>query len=115
MLSTDVMGLGLTTVFPASSIEDDHLNIFLEYVPGGSVTSVLRNYGAFEEPLTRNWVRQILLGLNYLHERDIIHRDIKGANMLVDNKGGIKISDFGISKKLDDSESRQRCAYTISN
>lgn len=88
----------------ASCIDDDHLNIFLEYVPGGSVTSLLRNYGAFEEPLVRNWVRQILLGLNYLHERDIIHRDIKGANMLVDNKGGIKISDFGISKKVEDSE-----------
>ena len=86
-------------------MEDEHLNIFLEYVPGGSVTSVLRNYGAFEEQLVRNWVRQILLGLNYLHERDIIHRDIKGANILVDNKGGIKISDFGISKKIDDSES----------
>lgn len=87
----------------SSCIDDDHLNIFLEYVPGGSVTSLLRNYGAFEEPLVRNWVRQILLGLNYLHERDIIHRDIKGANMLVDNKGGIKISDFGISKKVEDN------------
>ena len=71
------------------------------------MTSLLRNYGAFEEPLVRNWVRQILLGLNYLHERDIIHRDIKGANMLVDNKGGIKISDFGISKKVEDSEYRR--------
>ncbi|KAI0636887.1 hypothetical protein C8Q77DRAFT_530585 [Trametes polyzona] len=89
--------------YHSSCIDDDHLNIFLEYVPGGSVTSLLRNYGAFEEPLVRNWVRQILLGLNYLHERDIIHRDIKGANMLVDNKGGIKISDFGISKKIDDN------------
>lgn len=67
------------------------------------MTSLLRNYGAFEEPLVRNWVRQILLGLNYLHENDIIHRDIKGANMLVDNKGGIKISDFGVSKKVEDS------------
>ena len=95
----------------ASCVDDDHLNIFLEYVPGGSVTSLLRNYGAFEEPLVRNWVRQILLGLNYLHERDIIHRDIKGANMLVDNKGGIKISDFGISKKVEDSKSA--AAYSI--
>lgn len=69
------------------------------------MTSLLRSYGAFEEPLVRNWVRQILSGLNYLHERDIIHRDIKGANMLVDNKGGIKITDFGISKKIDDSMS----------
>ncbi|THH33938.1 hypothetical protein EUX98_g260 [Antrodiella citrinella] len=89
--------------YHSSCVDEDHLNIFLEYVPGGSVTSVLRNYGAFEEPLVRNWVRQILTGLNYLHERDIIHRDIKGANMLVDNKGGIKISDFGISKKVEDN------------
>ena len=87
-----------------SALEDEYLNIFLEYVPGGSVTALLRNYGAFEEPLVRNFVRQILEGLNYLHERDIIHRDIKGANILVDNKGGIKISDFGISKKVEDSE-----------
>ncbi|KAF7363473.1 STE11-like protein [Mycena sanguinolenta] len=85
-----------------SSLDDDYLNIFLEYVPGGSVTALLRNYGAFEEPLVKNFVRQILQGLIYLHERDIIHRDIKGANILVDNKGGIKISDFGISKKVED-------------
>ncbi|KAJ7632660.1 ste11-like protein, partial [Roridomyces roridus] len=86
-----------------SSLDDEYLNIFLEYVPGGSVTALLRNYGAFEEPLVKNFVRQILDGLDYLHERDIIHRDIKGANILVDNKGGIKISDFGISKKVEDN------------
>lgn len=87
-----------------SSTDDNNLNIFLEYVPGGSVAALLNNYGAFEEALVRNFCRQILTGLNYLHEREIIHRDIKGANILVDNKGGIKISDFGISKKMENSE-----------
>ncbi|GAA5925359.1 uncharacterized protein JCM15063_005005 [Sporobolomyces koalae] len=86
-----------------SSTDGQHLNIFLEYVPGGSVAALLSNYGAFEEALVSKFVRQILTGLDYLHEREIIHRDIKGANILVDNKGNIKISDFGISKKVEDN------------
>jgi len=86
-----------------ASSSADHLNIFLEYVPGGSVQTMLNSYGALKEPLIRSFVRQIVTGLAYLHGRDIIHRDIKGANILVDNKGGIKISDFGISKKIEAS------------
>ena len=85
-------------------MDGEYLNIFLEYVPGGSVQTMLNSYGALPEPLVRSFVRQILTGLSYLHNRDIIHRDIKGANILVDSKGTIKISDFGISKKVDDSE-----------
>ncbi|KAF3938645.1 PAK-2p27 [Dactylella cylindrospora] len=84
-----------------SDVQPDCLNIFLEYVPGGSVAAMLNQYGPLPEPLIRNFVRQILTGLNYLHNKDIIHRDIKGANVLVDNRGGIKISDFGISKKVE--------------
>lgn len=83
-----------------SSSDDVHVNIFLEYVPGGSLSSMLTNYGPFEEPLIRNFTRQILIGVNYLHSKNIIHRDIKGANILIDIKGEVKISDFGISKKL---------------
>ncbi|CCH41795.1 hypothetical protein BN7_1334 [Wickerhamomyces ciferrii] len=86
-----------------SSSDDVHLNIFLEYVPGGSLNTMLTNYGPFEEPLIRNFTRQILIGINYLHSKNIIHRDIKGANILIDIKGEVKISDFGISKKLNPS------------
>ncbi|KAK3826110.1 MAG: kinase-like domain-containing protein [Benniella sp.] len=88
-----------------SDIEKGHINIFLEYVPGGSIATLLGNYGPFSEILVRSFVKQILEGLDYLHECDIIHRDIKGANILVDNKGCIKISDFGISKKVEDRKS----------
>jgi mitogen-activated protein kinase kinase kinase len=86
-----------------SNTEASYLNIFLEYVPGGSVASMLVNYGPLGESLIANFVRQILTGLAYLHSKDIIHRDIKGANILVDNKGSVKISDFGISKRVEAS------------
>ncbi|CAG8664532.1 6981_t:CDS:10, partial [Acaulospora morrowiae] len=85
-----------------SQHDEKTLNIFLEYVPGGSVATMLNTYGPLEETLIRSFVRQILQGLTYLHDKEIVHRDIKGANILVDNKGGIKISDFGISKKVED-------------
>lgn len=86
-----------------SNSDESHLNIFLEYVAGGSVATMLVNYGSLGEALISNFVRQILSGLAYLHSKDIIHRDIKGANILVDNHGSVKISDFGISKRVEAS------------
>ncbi|QLG73664.1 hypothetical protein HG535_0F01750 [Zygotorulaspora mrakii] len=90
-----------------SSQESGNLNIFLEYVPGGSVSSMLNSYGPFEESLITNFTRQILIGVVYLHRKNIIHRDIKGANILIDIKGCVKITDFGISKKLSPLNKQQ--------
>jgi len=96
-----------------SNSDNEHFNIFLEYITGGSVAAMLTSYGQLQEPLIRNFVRQILAGLSYLHGRDIIHRDIKGANVLVDNKGNIKISDFGISKRVEASALLQPAAKRV--
>jgi serine/threonine protein kinase len=74
------------------------LYVFLEYVSGGSIHSMLERFGRFSEPLVRLYTRQLLQGLEYLHECKIIHRDIKGGNVLVDRDGVIKLADFGASK-----------------
>ncbi|KAI0307892.1 kinase-like domain-containing protein [Multifurca ochricompacta] len=78
------------------------LSIFLEYVPGGSVGSCLRKYGRFDENVTKYFSEQILSGLEYLHLKGILHRDLKADNILVEKTGICKISDFGISKRTDD-------------
>ncbi|KAG7585530.1 Protein kinase domain [Arabidopsis thaliana x Arabidopsis arenosa] len=80
--------------------EDDTLNILLEFVPGGSISSLLEKFGSFPESVVRTYTKQLLLGLEYLHNHAIMHRDIKGANILVDNQGCIKLADFGASKQV---------------
>ena len=56
---------------------------FLEYVPGGSVGSCLRDYGKFDENVTKSFTAQILGGLAYLHLKNIIHRVSHIANSIV--------------------------------
>ncbi|CAF1031276.1 unnamed protein product [Rotaria sordida] len=74
--------------------------IIMEYVDGGSLSQHLSKFGQFQEPVIRNYTRQLLEGLQYLHENHILHRDIKSANILVNSRGEIKIADFGTSKRL---------------
>ena len=71
--------------------------ILLEYVPGGSIASLLGHFGPMPEPVLCRYLWQVLCGLQYLHDRDVIHRDIKGANILVSDKGQVKLTDFGSS------------------
>ncbi|GMH98600.1 hypothetical protein TrST_g10471 [Triparma strigata] len=77
-----------------------NFSIFLEYVSGGSVRSLLDKFGSLSEDLVKNYSRQILLGLEYLHHNGIAHRDIKAANMLITNDGVIKLADFGAAKRI---------------
>lgn len=88
-----------------SYLGNDYLSgrlfIYLEYMPGGSVAQVLSQFGALDEPLVARYLRGLLEGLTYLHTRTppVLHRDIKGANILVGLDRNVKLSDFGCSKR----------------
>eukprot|EP01064_Diplonema_japonicum_P030300 TRINITY_DN5131_c3_g2_i1.p1 TRINITY_DN5131_c3_g2~~TRINITY_DN5131_c3_g2_i1.p1 ORF type:complete len:681 (+),score=103.27 TRINITY_DN5131_c3_g2_i1:55-2043(+) len=83
-----------------SELTSGMFSIFLEYVPGGSIASLLLRFGSFHEKVVRLYTKQILFGLKFLHNNSILHRDIKGGNILVSDKGQIKLADFGCSKKV---------------
>lgn len=83
-------------------IKENINSLFLEYVAGGSVGSLIRMYGRFDELMIKHLTTQVLSGLAYLHSRGILHRDMKADNLLLDQEGVCKISDFGISRKSQD-------------
>jgi hypothetical protein len=81
--------------------------IFQEWVPGGSVASMLKKFGPFQVGVVHAYTQQILLGLEYLHAHGIVHRDIKGGNILVDDAGRVKLADFGASTKVMFDETQE--------
>eukprot|EP00118_Oscarella_pearsei_P006534 m.29662 g.29662 ORF g.29662 m.29662 type:complete len:1144 (+) comp31207_c1_seq2:136-3567(+) len=87
--------------YRATSFDEDTntVNIFMEFVPGGSISSLLQRFGPVQESVFRNYCRQILNGVAYLHTKGVVHRDIKGANCMVCPTGVIKLIDFGCAKQ----------------
>ncbi|KPI87032.1 protein kinase-like protein [Leptomonas seymouri] len=85
--------------FGAHTIHDTML-VFMEFAVGGSLTSIVRKFTHLTEAVMQLYTYQILRGLLYLHEKGVVHRDIKGENILIDGYGVAKLADFGCSKSL---------------
>jgi len=83
--------------------EESEYVIIMEYCSGGSLEDIIEQYKKKErisEDTILKFMKQILLGVMVLHKNKILHRDLKPGNILVDSKGNLKLSDFGISKQL---------------
>ncbi|KAJ6774308.1 SERINE/THREONINE/DUAL SPECIFICITY PROTEIN KINASE CATALYTIC DOMAIN-CONTAINING PROTEIN-RELATED [Salix purpurea] len=92
--------------------DESKLYIFLELVTKGSLLKLYQRYNLRDSQVSA-YTRQILHGLKYLHDQNVVHRDIKCANLLVDANGSVKLADFGLAKatKLNDVKSCKGTAF----
>ncbi|NXN36255.1 M3K19 kinase, partial [Rhinoptilus africanus] len=81
-------------------LEDNILSIFMEFVPGGSISSVINRFGPLPEIVLCKYTKQILQGVAYLHDNCVVHRDIKGNNVMLMPNGIVKLIDFGCARRL---------------
>ena len=80
--------------------DEQYILIIMEYINGGNLFSFVKKRRKLSEKISRFLFRQIILGLKYIHSQNIVHRDIKLENILIDLNNTIKICDFGIGKIL---------------
>ncbi|XP_039673458.1 mitogen-activated protein kinase kinase kinase 19 isoform X3 [Perca fluviatilis] len=86
--------------FLGTSLYQHVVSIFMEYVPGGSIASILHRFGPLPERVLALYTHQILKGVAFLHLNRVIHRDLKGNNVMLMPTGVIKLIDFGCARRL---------------
>ncbi|EPY52665.1 STE/STE20/PAKA protein kinase Shk2 [Schizosaccharomyces cryophilus OY26] len=91
----------IVSFLDAFLIKDRHLWVIMEYMNAGSLTNIIQQHKLTEEHVARICL-EICKGIQHLHARNVIHRDIKSDNVLLDKQGNIKITDFGFCARLMD-------------
>ena len=81
--------------------DQNYLYLGMEFLPGGDLMSLLMARDILPEQEAKFYAAEIVLAIESVHKLDCIHRDLKPDNVLIDADGHIKLSDFGLSKKLD--------------
>ncbi|KAF2356091.1 Protein kinase domain [Trinorchestia longiramus] len=77
--------------------------LVMDYLIGGDLKSLVL-YGYLDQDIAAFYIAELALALDYLHRHGIVHRDVKPDNLLLDNKGHLKLTDFGLSKIILASE-----------
>ncbi|KAK4131705.1 hypothetical protein BT67DRAFT_451564 [Trichocladium antarcticum] len=76
----------------------DYLYLVMEYLNGGDCASLIKVLGGLPEDWVKKYLGEVILGVEHLHNRGIVHRDLKPDNLLIDQKGHLKLTDFGLSR-----------------
>lgn len=76
----------------------DYLYLVMEYLNGGDCASLIKVLGGLPEDWVKKYLGEVVLGVEHLHSRGIVHRDLKPDNLLIDQKGHLKLTDFGLSR-----------------
>uniref|UniRef100_A0A671NLA0 Serine/threonine-protein kinase PLK n=1 Tax=Sinocyclocheilus anshuiensis TaxID=1608454 RepID=A0A671NLA0_9TELE len=88
--------------------DKDNIYILLEYCSRRSLAHILKARKVLTESEVRYYLRQIVSGLKYLHEQEILHRDLKLGNFFINESMELKVGDFGLAAKLEPIENRRR-------
>ncbi|CAG8902441.1 unnamed protein product [Penicillium egyptiacum] len=76
----------------------DYLYLVMEYLNGGDCSSLVKVLGGLPEDWAKKYIGEVVLGVEHLHSRGIVHRDLKPDNLLIDQTGHLKLTDFGLSR-----------------
>lgn len=85
---------------------EDKLYFVMEFIGGGELLFHIRQRGSFTEEMIRFFAAEIVLALEMLHSKGVVYRDLKPENLLLDEDGHIKVSDFGLSKEGLDQQNK---------
>uniref|UniRef100_A0AAQ5ZTV0 Serine/threonine-protein kinase PLK n=1 Tax=Amphiprion ocellaris TaxID=80972 RepID=A0AAQ5ZTV0_AMPOC len=88
--------------------DKENIYILLEYCSRKSLAHILKARKVLTEPEVRYYLRQIVSGLKYLHEQEILHRDLKLGNFFVSDSMELKVGDFGLAAKLEPAGNRRK-------
>ena len=94
-------------------ITHDHLIIVTEYATKGTLYDYLKKKDRLPPELKLKWAIQAVRGLKYLQDKNILHRDIKSINLLIDSEDNLKICDFGIAKDLTSTKTTKNLKGSI--